>query len=214
MGMDTQAKILRVLQDRRFMHLGGIQEIQVDVRIIAATNIDLRKEVREGRFREDLFYRLNVITVDLPPLRARREDIPLLSQHFLDFYANENGLSPRKLSADALRTLVDYEWPGNVRELENSIERGVVLSSGPIIGSDLLPGHITGRSFQDALLEHNPNASLFDILEDIERRIIIEKLERSNWNQTDAAEHFHIPLSTLNQKIKRLNIEIHKKGRE
>jgi DNA-binding NtrC family response regulator len=214
MGMDTQAKILRVLQDRRFMHLGGIQEIQVDVRIIAATNIDLRKEVREGRFREDLFYRLNVICVDLPPLRARREDIPLLAQHFLDFYANENGLSPRKLSADALRTLVDYEWPGNVRELENSIERSVVLSSGPVIGSDLLPGHITGRSFQDALLEHNPDASLFNILEDIERRIIIEKLERCNWNQTDAAEQFHIPLSTLNQKIKRLNIEIRKKGRE
>jgi DNA-binding NtrC family response regulator len=214
MGMDTQAKILRVLQDRRFMHLGGVQEIQVDVRIIAATNIDLRKEVREGRFREDLFYRLNVICVDLPPLRARREDIPLLAQHFLDFYANENGLSPRKLSADALRALIDYEWPGNVRELENSIERSVVLSPGSVIGSDLLPGHITGRSFQDALLEHNPNATLFDILEDIERRIIIEKLERCNWNQTDAAEQFHIPLSTLNQKIKRLNIEIRKKGKE
>ena len=131
MGMDTQAKILRVLQDRRFMHLGGIQEIQVDVRIIAATNIDLRQAVRDGRFREDLFYRLNVITVDLPPLRARREDIPLLVNHFLEFYANENGLSPRKLSADALRALIDYEWPGNVRELENSIERGVVLSSAP-----------------------------------------------------------------------------------
>ena len=137
MGSDTQAKILRVLQDRRFMHLGGIQEIQVDVRILAATNIDLRQAVREGRFREDLFYRLNVITVDLPPLRARREDIPLLAQHFLDFYAKENELSPRKLSADAMRALVDYEWPGNVRELENSIERGVVLSSGTIIGSDL-----------------------------------------------------------------------------
>jgi DNA-binding NtrC family response regulator len=205
MGMDTQAKILRVLQDRRFMHLGGIQEVQVDVRIIAATNVDLRQAVRDGRFREDLFYRLNVITVDLPPLRARREDIPLLANHFLEFYANENGLAPRKLSADALRALMDYEWPGNVRELENSIERGVVLSSGPIIGSDLLPGHITGRSFQDALLEHNPNASLFDILEDI---------ERANWNQTDAAEQFHIPLSTLNQKIKRLNIEIKKKTRE
>ena len=214
MGMDTQAKILRVLQDRRFMHLGGIQELQVDVRIIAATNIDLRKEVREGRFREDLFYRLNVICVDLPPLRARREDIPLLAQHFLDFYANENGLAPRKLSSDALHALVDYEWPGNVRELENSIERGVVLSNGPVIGSELLPGHITGRSFQDALLEHNPNASLFDILEDIERRIIIERLDRSNGNQTEAAEHFHIPLSTLNQKIKRLNIEIRKKVRE
>jgi DNA-binding NtrC family response regulator len=214
MGTDTQAKILRVLQDRRFMHLGGIQEIQVDVRIIAATNIDLRQAVRDGRFREDLFYRLNVITIDLPPLRSRREDIPLLANHFLEFYAKENELSPRKLSADALRALVDYEWPGNVRELENSIERGVVLSSGPMIGSDLLPGHITGRSFQDALLEHNPNASLFDILEDIERRIIIEKLERCNWNQTDAAEQFRIPLSTLNQKIKRLNIEIRKKGRD
>lgn len=214
MGMDTQAKILRVLQDRRFMHLGGIQEIQVDVRIIAATNIDLRQAVRDGRFREDLFYRLNVITIDLPPLRSRREDIPLLVNHFLEFYANENDLAPRRLSADALRALIDYEWPGNVRELENCIERGVVLSSGPVIGSELLPGHITGRSFQDALLEHNPNASLFDILEDIERRIIIEKLERCNWNQTDAAEQFHIPLSTLNQKIKRLNIEIRKRNRE
>jgi DNA-binding NtrC family response regulator len=214
MGMDTQSKILRVLQDRRFMHLGGVQEIQVDARIIAATNVDLRTEVREGRFREDLFYRLNVITVDLPPLRARREDIPLLVQHFLEFYAKENDLAPRKLSADALRALVDYEWPGNVRELENAIERGVVLSSGPIIGSDLLPGHITGRSFQDALLQHNPNASLFDILEDIERRIIVEKLERCNGNQTEAAEQFRIPLSTLNQKIKRLTIEIRKRGRE
>ncbi|MGA9069351.1 MAG: sigma-54 dependent transcriptional regulator [Terracidiphilus sp.] len=214
MGMDTQAKILRVLQDRRFMHLGGVQEVQVDVRIIAATNVDLRQEVREGRFREDLFYRLNVITVDLPPLRTRREDIPILAQHFLDFYANENGFSPRKLSADALRCLCDYSWPGNVRELENAIERGVVLSSGPVIGSELLPGPITGRSFQDALIAQNPNASLFDILEDIERRIIIEKMERCNGNQTDAAEQFRIPLSTLNQKIKRLNIEVRKKGRE
>jgi DNA-binding NtrC family response regulator len=214
MGFDTQAKILRVLQDKRFMHLGGIQEIQVDVRILAATNIDLRQAVREGKFREDLFYRLNVITVDLPPLRSRREDIPPLAAHFLDFYSNENGLTPRKLSADAMRALMDYDWPGNVRELENAIERGVVLSSGPVIGSELLPGHITGRSFQDALLEHNPNASLFDILEDIERRIIVEKLERCNWNQTDAAEQFRIPLSTLNQKIKRLNIEIRKRVRE
>jgi DNA-binding NtrC family response regulator len=113
-----------------------------------------------------------------------------------------------------MRALVDYDWPGNVRELENIVERGVVLSSTPIIGSGLLPGHITGRTFQDALLEHNPNASLFDILEDIERRIIVEKLERCNWNQTDAAEQFRIPLSTLNQKIKRLNIEIRKKGRD
>jgi DNA-binding NtrC family response regulator len=214
MGMDTQAKILRVLQDRRFTPLGGTQEMQVDVRIVAATNVDLRAAVREGKFRDDLFYRLNVISIDLPPLRARREDIPLLVTRFLDRFSKENDLETRKLTPDAMRALVDYEWPGNVRELENIIERGVVLSSTPLIDSGLLPGHITGRSFQEALLEHNPNSSLFDILEDIERRIIIEKLERCGWNQTDAAEQFHIPLSTLNQKIKRLNIEIRKKGRE
>jgi DNA-binding NtrC family response regulator len=212
--MDTQAKILRVLQDRRFTPLGGTQETQVDVRIVAATNVDLRTAVREGKFRDDLFYRLNVISIDLPPLRSRREDIPLLVNRFLEHFSKENDLEPRKLTLDAMRALVDYDWPGNVRELENIVERGVVLSSTPVIGSGLLPGHITGRTFQDALLEHNPNASLFDILEDIERRIIVEKLERCNWNQTDAAEQFHIPLSTLNQKIKRLNIEIRKRGRD
>jgi DNA-binding NtrC family response regulator len=214
MGMDTQAKILRVLQDRRFMQLGGVSEIQVDVRIIAATNVDLRQAVRDGKFREDLFYRLNVITVELPPLRSRREDIPLLATHFLKRYSDENGLMLRSLSSDAIRALVDYDWPGNVRELENVIERGVVLSSGPTINSDLLPGHLTGRSYSSSLLEHNPNASLFDIIEDIERRIIVDKLERCNWNQTDAAEQFRIPLSTLNQKIKRLNIEIKKRVKD
>ena len=214
MGMDTQAKILRVLQDKRFMQLGGVQEIQVDVRIIAATNVDLRQAVREGKFREDLFYRLNVINIELPPLRSRREDIPLLAQHFLKFYAEENGLPTRSLAPDALRALMDYEWPGNVRELENAMERGVVLSSGPVIGADLLPGQLTGRSYSTSLLEHNADASLFDILEDIERRIIMDKLERCNWNQTEAAEQFRIPLSTLNQKIKRLNIEIRKRVKE
>jgi DNA-binding NtrC family response regulator len=214
MGMDTQAKILRVLQDRRFMHLGGVQEIQVDVRIIAATNVDLRTAVREGKFREDLFYRLNVIAIELPPLRSRREDIPLLATHFLRRFAEENGLPPRSFTPDAMRALVDYEWPGNVRELENVIERGVVLSSGSIIGADLLPGHLTGASYSTSLLEHSPDASLFDIMEDIERRIIVDKLERSNWNQTEAAEQFRIPLSTLNQKIKRLNIEIRKRNKD
>ena len=214
MGLDTQAKILRVLQDKRFMQLGGVQEIQVDVRIIAATNVDLRQAVRDGRFREDLFYRLNVISIDLPPLRSRREDIPLLTAHFLKHYAEENGLPPRTLAPDAMRALIDYDWPGNVRELENAIERGVVLSSNSLIGADLLPGHLTGRSYSSSLLEHNPNASLFDILEDIERRIIVDKLEHCNWNQTDAAEQFRIPLSTLNQKIKRLNIEIKKRVKD
>src|SRR5579863_5541457 len=213
MSLDTQAKILRVLQDRRFMHLGGVQEIQVDVRIIAATNVDLKQQVREGKFREDLFYRLNVITIDLPPLRSRREDIPLLAQHFLEYYANENGLPPRQLSAEALRSLLDYDWPGNVRELENAIERGVVLSSGTEIGLDLLPDHLLGRGAAFTLHDPPADASLFEIVEDVERRIITEMLEKCNWNQTDAAEHFKVPLSTLNQKIRRLNIEIRKKTR-
>src|SRR5438477_855421 len=214
MGLDTQAKILRVLQDRKFMHLGGVQEVQVDVRIIAATNVDLKQLVKEGKFSEDLLYRLNVISVDLPPLRQRREDIPLLVDFFLNRYSEENERSPRRISPEALRPLLAYSWPGNVRELENVIERAVVLSSGVEIGPDLLPDQIAGRGSPFPLLEHRMDASLFDIMEDCERHIIVDMLEKCNWNQTDAAERFHVPLSTLNQKIKRRNIEIKKKGRE
>ncbi|HET7441554.1 MAG TPA: sigma-54 dependent transcriptional regulator [Terriglobales bacterium] len=214
MSLETQSKILRVLQDRKFMHLGGVHELQVDVRIIAATNVDLRQMVREGKFREDLFYRLNVITVDLPSLRQRREDIPLLVDFFLKKYSDENERPLRHVSTEALRPLMTYSWPGNVRELENVIERGVVLSMGMEIGPDLLPDHIAGRGTKLPALEHRPDASLFDIIEDCERRIIVDMLEKCGWNQTDAAERFRVPLSTLNQKIKRLNIEIRKKGRE
>jgi DNA-binding NtrC family response regulator len=212
MGLETQAKILRVLQDRRFMHLGGISEVQVDVRIIAATNIDLRQMVREGRFREDLFYRLNVISVDLPPLRQRREDIPLLVEHFLKKYSDENDLPRRRMSTEALRPLVTYSWPGNVRELENTIERAVVLSSDTAIGTELLPDHIVGRGSSIPVIDASAGTSLFGIMEDCERRIIIDMLEKCGWNQTEAAERFHVPLSTLNQKIKRLSIEIRKKN--
>src|SRR5580698_6611759 len=214
MSMDTQSKILRVLQDRKFMHLGGVQEIQVDVRIIAATNVDLRQMVREGKFREDLFYRLNVISLDLPPLRQRREDIPLLVQHFLQKYCEENDRPSRRITTEALRPLMSYPWPGNVRELENTIERAVVLSSDSDIGTDLLPDHIVGRGNMVPALDASAGATLFTIMEDCERRIIIDMLEKCGWNQTEAAEHFHVPLSTLNQKIKRLAIEIKKKSRE
>jgi len=214
MGQDMQAKILRVLQDRRFMHLGGTQEIQVDVRIIAATNVDLHEAVREGRFREDLFYRLNVICLELPPLRARRQDVPLLAAHFLKFYANENDVPVPTLAPEAMRILMDYEWPGNVRELENAMERGVVLATTRTITPDLLPAALTGNTYSASLLDHRPDASLFDLMEEIERRIIADRLERCHWNQTEAAEYFKIPLSTLNQKIKRLNVEIKKRGRD
>jgi DNA-binding NtrC family response regulator len=214
MGMDMQAKILRVLQDRRFMHLGGTNEIQVDVRIVAATNVNLQEAVKEGKFREDLFYRLNVICLELPPLRSRREDIPLLAAHFLRYYADENGTEHRSLSPEALRVLMDYEWPGNVRELENAMERGVVLSTTRTITPDLLPTQLTGNTYSTSLLEQKPDASLFDLMEEIERRIISDRLERCHWNQTEAAEYFKIPLSTLNQKIKRLNVEVKKRGRD
>jgi DNA-binding NtrC family response regulator len=214
MSLDTQSKILRVLQDRKFMHLGGVHEIQVDVRIIAATNVDLKQLVREGKFRDDLFYRLNVIMIDLPPLRQRREDIPLLVDFFLSKYSTENERPQRRMSPEGLRPLLSYSWPGNVRELENVVERAVVLSSGLDIGPELLPDPIVGRGTPLPLLEHRGDASLFDIVEDCERHIILDMLEKCNWNQTEAAERFHVPLSTLNQKIKRLNIEIKKKTRE
>lgn len=214
MSIDMQAKILRVLQDRRFMHLGGTSEIQVDVRIVAATNVNLQQAVKDGRFREDLFYRLNVISLELPPLRHRREDIPLLCQHFLKFYAEENGTETPSITPEALRILMDYEWPGNVRELENAMERGVVLSTTRSITRDLLPSQLTGSTYTASMLDTRPDASLFDVMEDIERRIIADRLERCHWNQTEAAEFFKVPLSTLNQKIKRLNVEIRKRQRE
>ncbi|MGH9510903.1 MAG: sigma-54-dependent transcriptional regulator [Terriglobales bacterium] len=214
MGMDTQSKILRVLQDRKFMHLGGVHELQVDVRIIAATNVDLKQRVREGKFREDLFYRLNVISIDLPPLRERKEDIPLLAEFFLQRYAQENDRPARRITPEALRALLTYSWPGNVREVENVIERAVVLSSGAEIATDLLPDNIAGRGGAFPSLEHRGDASLFDIVEDYERHIILDMLDKCNWNQTEAAERFRVPLSTLNQKIKRLSIEIKKKARD
>lgn len=213
-GLDTQAKLLRVIQEREFMRLGGIDTIKVDVRIIAATNVDLRQLVQEGRFREDLYYRLNVINVQLPPLRERREDIAALAEFFAKKYCEENGKPEYRISQEALRTLMDYHWPGNVRELENAIERAVVLAQGNVIDRALLPDSVTSPSSRFATLSSfafASESSLFEIMDTIEKRVIIEMLERSGWSQTEAADNFRIPLSTLNQKIKRYGIEIKKK---
>ena len=139
---ETQAKLLRVMQEREFMRLGGMDTIKVDLRIIAATNCDLEQMVEDGRFREDLYYRLHVINIFLPPLRHRKEDIPLLTQHFLEKYGDENNRPNLEITPDALDVLMDYDWPGNVRELENVIERAVVLSTRPRIDLDLIPDHI------------------------------------------------------------------------
>jgi DNA-binding NtrC family response regulator len=221
---ETQAKLLRVIQEREFMRLGGTDIIKVDVRILAASNEDLRKLVREGRFREDLFHRLNVISVHLPPLRERKEDIPLLVDRFLEQFCRENGKPPRGFTHGAMKLLMDYDWSGNIRELENAVERAVVLSTHESMDAELLPESVRTREIVKGLRlqlaeflpplpgeigprNAVPPPSLFEILEEVERRIIVDMLERTNWNQTEAAERFQIPLSTLNQKIKRLGIE-------
>jgi DNA-binding NtrC family response regulator len=224
---ETQAKLLRVIQEREFMRLGGTDTIKVDVRILAASNEDLTKLVREGRFREDLFHRLNVISLHLPPLRERKEDIPLLIDRFLLQYCEENAKPPRRFTTGAMKLLIDYDWPGNVRELENAVERAVVLSNQESIDGDLLPDTVRSREIVRGVrlqlaefmpaISGDPGAkgsspSLFEILEEVERRIIVDMLERTNWNQTEASERFQVPLSTLNQKIKRLGIETRRRA--
>ena len=213
-SVETQAKLLRVIQEKEFMRLGGVDTIKVDARIIAATNVDLKRLVEAGRFREDLYYRLNVINVQVPPLRERREDIPALVEFFTKKYCVENLKPPYRFSSEALKVLMDYHWPGNVRELENVVERAVVLSPDEIIGRDLLPEAIVSPSSRFASLSSYPlgkDTSLFEILDAFERRVIIEMVEQTGWSQTEAADNFKIPLSTLNQKIKRHGIEIKKK---
>ena len=230
-GVETQAKLLRVIQEREFMRLGGTENIKVDVRIVAASNVDLLGLVRDGRFREDLYHRLNVIALKLPPLRERREDIPSLLDHFLQQFSKENNRPLGQFTREAMKLLMDYPWPGNVRELENVVERAVVLSSREEIDVDLLPEPILTRGMLgDARLQlsdllnslakesnqHTPAGqpapSLFEIMEQIERRVILDMLEQTGWNQTEAAERFQVPLSTLNQKIKRLGIEIRRRN--
>lgn len=224
-GPETQAKLLRVIQEREFMPLGSTEIVRVDVRIIAATNADLRKLVEDGKFREDLYYRLNVINISLPPLRDRKSDIPLLIDYFFQKYCEENakflgpqGKSVLRFAPEAMHLLMDHAWPGNVRELENAVERAVVLASEPVVPADVLPDQILTASGmkirRDEAGHLPPDASLFEIVADFERRKIMESLEACNWSQTEAAEALRIPLSTLNQKIKRLDIPIRKRGQQ
>jgi len=214
-GPETQAKLLRVIQEREFMRLGGTETVHVDTRIIAATNADLKEMVTRGTFREDLYYRLNVININLPPLRERPEDIPLLVEHFIRKYCEENEKPNYTFSPEALRVLVDNTWQGNVRELENAVERAVVLASSEMMDVDLLPESVTRPETRNqsiaASLDIDPGSSLSQIVEAFERQVITERLEQTGWSQTEAAESFNIPLSTLNQKIKRHGIASKKK---
>ena len=206
--IETQPKLLRVMQDREFMRLGGVETLKVDVRIIAATNVDLQKMTEEGRFREDLFYRLHVIAIELPPLRERREDIPLLVQHFLQKYGEENDKPNPELAPVALDQLVAYDWPGNVRELENVIERAVVLTTGPRIGPELIPDQVRRKpAFQMPEFVLPPEGLSFkDVITGVEKRLIEATLEAAHGVQKRAAELLHVKPTTLNEMIKRYDI--------
>jgi two-component system response regulator PilR (NtrC family) len=211
--LETQAKLLRVIQEREFMRLGGMETIKVDVRIIAATNVDLRQMMEEGRFREDLFYRLHVISIQLPPLRERKDDIPLLVSHFLNKYGEENRKSGLELMPDALDLLMEYDWAGNVRELENVIERAVVLCSGDRIGADLIPEHVRkAPNFHMPQFVVPPEGISFkDVITDFEKRLIESTLEAAGGVQKRAAELLHIKPTTLNEMIKRYDIRPRRK---
>ena len=207
-NLETQAKLLRVIQEKEFMRLGSVETLKVDVRIIAATNADLTKLMRENAFREDLFYRLNVITINLPPLRRKREDIPLLVSHFLDKYAEENRRKVREVTPDAMRMLMDHSWPGNVRELENAIERAVVLCTGDRITPELLPDYLRYpvNTDQPAMVVPAEGLSLKDAVSRYERAMILQSLELANGVQKKAAELLQLKPSTLNEMMKRLGI--------
>lgn len=203
MAPSTQVKLLRVLQQREVIPVGSTDPIPVDVRLIAATNRNLERDIEEGRFRRDLYYRLNVISLELPPLRDRAEDIPLLAEHFLSRQAGEDE-DPRKLSPKALQVLQEYHWPGNVRELENVIERAVVLTAGPTIKPDALPDRLH-ETPSEPLVQERPPAN--PALEIIERAYIEHVLRAEGGNKTRAAEVLGIDPSTLYRKIKRYDLE-------
>ncbi len=208
--IDTQAKLLRVIQEREFMPLGGVDTRKADVRIIAATNVDLAAEVQAGSFREDLYYRLNVITVELPPLRRRSEDIPLLVQHFLKKYTRENDKRLETVAPAAMELLLDYSWPGNVRELENVIERAVVLSRGDELDVDLLAPSLRQSATATAPTTTVPinGVSFNEAVGGFKRQLIIRALQATGGVQKAAAELLDLKPTTLHEMMKRLDISV------
>ncbi len=206
--LDTQAKLLRVIQEKEFMPLGGIETLHADARVIAATNAELSKRVATGDFREDLFYRLNVITLQLPPLRQRLEDVPLLARHFLQHYAEENEKEIHQIDPLALQLLMDYHWPGNVRELENAIERATVLSTGPTLSVELLPPTVREphASQHDSPELPSNGVSFKEAVAAFERQLIIRALRNESGVQKRAAELLKVKPTTLHEMMKRLQI--------
>jgi transcriptional regulator with GAF, ATPase, and Fis domain len=208
MSPNTQAKILRVLQEQEFERLGGTRTLRVDVRVITATNRNLPQMVAQGLFREDLYYRLNVVSIDMPPLRERKDDIEQLAKFFLKRFAGELKKNVMGLSPDAQKLLMRYNWPGNIRELENTIERAMLLAEGRTIAADDLrlgEAPTPGSAREHAAIVRIPPTGV--PLEDVERFALVEALKMSNWVQKDAAELLAISPRVMNYKIKTLGIE-------
>ena len=209
-SLEVQAKLLRVIQEKEFMRVGSVDTLKVDVRLIAATNDDLKKMIAEGTFREDLYYRINVISITLPPLRNKVDDIPLLSQYFLDRYSKENGREDLIISDGALELLKGHAWPGNVRELENAIERAVVLAPrGGGISADLIREYIDPVTFDSSTpLVTVPAEGLpmKSVVTDFQKQLIVDALRKTHWVQKEAAKLLALKPTTLNEMIKRYGI--------
>ena len=214
MSLKTQAKVLRILQEHKFERVGGNKTIEVDVRVIAATNKDLEKEISGGQFREDLYYRLNVIPFHVPPLRERNSDIPHLATHFLEYFCSKESRETKSLDEDAMKAIQEYAWPGNVRELKNLIERLVIMSPGNTITRGQLPQSIFGKQ-QLTSTDHGSITLSADTYrtakEEFEKEFLVQKLGENDWNISRTAEAIEIERSNLHRKIKSYGIEL-KKG--
>jgi two-component system nitrogen regulation response regulator NtrX len=205
MSLKTQAKVLRALEEQSFERIGGRETIKVDVRIIAASNRDLPGLIGQGRFREDLYYRLNVIPIEVPALRTRRQDIPPLIDHFLAVFCAENGKRPKSISADALAYFLAYDWPGNVRELRNMVERLVIMTAGDMVAPDDLPAPLRPKSVAPTALDGR-DTTLKEARDNFERAYILAELRAHDWNMTRTAERLGIERSHLYRKVKAYKI--------
>jgi two-component system response regulator PilR (NtrC family) len=208
LNIETQAKLLRVMQEREFMHLGGTKTIKVDVRVIAAANTSLEDLIAKQAFREDLYYRLNVIKIELPPLKERIGDLPLLIQHFINRHSQENDKQIDGVTDDVMEILEAYGWPGNIRELENLIERAVVLSKSRIISREMLPPFLLCPSEDEGGGNHPGSMHLRDQIHSFQKKAIIDALYRTRGVQKKAAALLGVKPTTLNEMIKRLEIDV------
>ncbi len=216
LSMGIQSKMLRVLQEKEFRQVGGIKNVKVDVRLIAATNKDLEKMIEEGKFREDLFYRLNIVPIHIPLLKERREDIPLLVEHFLEIYNTKRNKKIKGVSPEAMDLLVDFDWPGNIRELENVIERVVIMSESDIIDAKELPIYIQGKSVYIDITTPKTNEELKRLkkqmrtkaVEDVEKAFLTDALQRNDWNITKAARDVGLKRQNFQALMRKHNIKL------